>query len=221
MKHQRFVGITALAASGLLFAARPALSQVQEKQVPEGIGGKVYVTSWFGQWISVVDLDSGKATAEIKVGAKNHNVFMSPDQKQAWVTNYNEGTVSVVDTETDKVIKTFRTGGGPRHTFLTADGKYAYVTNELDANVAVIDAAELRVLTHIRVGGMPPRHRRGGSVVCEQLHGWQRYRHRAAGPYGSGDHLRWRRPARRQRDPRRQAVVCRLSRGQSRRGDRH
>jgi YVTN family beta-propeller protein len=152
MKHPRLFAIAAFAiAAGLLLDARLCPSRAQRK-ASEKIGGKLYVTSWFGDWITVVDLDSGKATAEIKVGAKNHNVFLSPDQKQAWVTNYNEGTVAVIDTQTDKVIKTFPTGKGPRHTFMTSDGKHAYVTNELDDNVAVIDTKEFRVLTRVGVG---------------------------------------------------------------------
>jgi YVTN family beta-propeller protein len=130
----------------------PVPDTAAQDQPIQKIGGKLYVTSWFGDWISVIDLDSGKVVTEIKVGAKNHNVFLSPDQKRAWVTNYNEGTVAIIDTATDKVVQTIRTGNGPRHTFIPADGKHAYVTNELDDTVAVIDPKDYRLLTQIRVG---------------------------------------------------------------------
>lgn len=123
-----------------------------EAQPPAKIGGKLYVTSWFGDWISVVDLDAGKVTGQIKVGMKNHNVYLSPDQKFAWVTNNNANTVSIIDTATDKVVDTLKTGQGPRHTFFSSDGGTAYVTNEFDDAVAVLDPVQRKVLAQVRVG---------------------------------------------------------------------
>lgn len=49
--------------------------------------GKLYVTSWFGGVISVVDIETKQVSATISVGVQDHNVFLSPDQKSAWVTN--------------------------------------------------------------------------------------------------------------------------------------
>lgn len=59
--------------------------------------GKLYVTSWFGGVISVVDVASGELTNSIPVGVQDHNVVLNPDQTQAWVTNNNDGTVSAFD----------------------------------------------------------------------------------------------------------------------------
>jgi YVTN family beta-propeller protein len=117
--------------------------------------GKVYVTSWFDAAISVIDLSQGRVTTTIPVGVQDHNVFLSPDKKFAWVTNNNDGTVSVVDMAADRVIKTLRTGNGPRHTFISPEGKEAYVTNEFDDSVAVIDPAAYQILGTVKVGSMP------------------------------------------------------------------
>ena len=105
--------------------------------------GKVYVTSWFGGVISVADLETGEIIRTVPVGVQDHNVFLSPDQQVAWMTNNNDGTVSIIDTSTDRVVNTVRTGNGPRHTFFSPDSSEAYVTNEFDDTVAVIDPVTL------------------------------------------------------------------------------
>ena len=117
--------------------------------------GKVYVTSWFGGAVSVIDLESSRVTTTIPVGVHDHNVFLSPDRKFVWVTNNNDGTISVVDATTDRVVKTLRTGNGPRHTVISPDGKEAYVTHEWDDSIVVIDPAEFRILGTVKVGNMP------------------------------------------------------------------
>ena len=139
----------------LMAAAVLAFASVCQAADPPTGEGKLYATSWFGGVISAVDVATRKVTAAVPVGIQNHNIFLSPDQTRAWVTNNNDGTVSVVDTATDKVIKTIPVGTGPRHTFISPDGLEAYVTNEFDDTVSVIDPATMRVIATIKVGMMP------------------------------------------------------------------
>ena len=67
---------------------------------PDLPAGRLYVTSWFGGVVSVVDLKAGALRQTIPVGIQNHTVFLAPDRKTAWVTNNNDGTVTVLDTAT-------------------------------------------------------------------------------------------------------------------------
>src|SRR5713101_1363272 len=122
---------------------------------PEAMQGKLYVTSWFGGVVTVVDLGKGRTLNTVPVGVQDHNVFLNPDQTEAWVTNNNDGTVSVIDTATDKVTKTIAVGAGPRHTFIAPDGREAYVTNEFDDTVSAVDPAAGRAVATIKVGMMP------------------------------------------------------------------
>lgn len=80
------VGLLMLAGFGLLLPGTAA----QDQPIPK-IGGKLYVTSWFGDWISVIDLDASNVVTEIRLGAKNHNVFLSPDQS----SGPEDGTTSM------------------------------------------------------------------------------------------------------------------------------
>jgi len=101
------------------FGASPVWAQARTP-----LKGTVYVTSWFGGTVTIVDLaGGGSAERTIPVRIHTHNVALRPDQKQVWVTNNDAGTVSIdgrwllitnagansisiIDTETDEVIKT-------------------------------------------------------------------------------------------------------------------
>jgi YVTN family beta-propeller protein len=122
---------------------------------PYGSLGRVYVTAWFGGVLSRVDLDAGVVGPPVQVGVLNHNVFLTPDRRFAWVTNNNAGTVSVIDTTTDRVVRTVQTGKGPRHTYFSPDGSEAYVTNEFDDTVSIFRADASEPHATVRVGMMP------------------------------------------------------------------
>jgi YVTN family beta-propeller protein len=146
--------ILRLLAIAFVFSSGPSA------QSRSSVPGKVYTTSWFGAMISVVDLGSGKAVKTIPVGVQDHNIFLSPDQKTAWVANNNEGTVSLIDTATDSVVGKIQTGHGPRHTNMPADGHVAYVTNEFDDALAVIDPTTRKVVQTIK------------SATCRTFQSW-------------------------------------------------
>ena len=126
-------------ASVLAAVATQPLMAESDEVVPSQ--GRLYVTSWFGGVISVVNVASGAVTASIPVGVQDHNVVLNPDQTRAWVTNNNDNTVSVIDTATDRVIATVPVGEGPRHSYFAPDGSEVYVTNEFDDTVSVIDGS--------------------------------------------------------------------------------
>jgi YVTN family beta-propeller protein len=119
------------------------------------LAGRLYVTSWFGGVVSIVDLATGELRKTLPVGVQNHNVFLAPDRATAWVTNNADGTVSILDTANDAVVATVDVGVGPRHTYFSPDGTEAYVTAEFDNAVVVIDASTRTVTRRIPVGHMP------------------------------------------------------------------
>ena len=63
--------------------------------------------------VTVVDVQSKKATASIEVGKGAHGVVSSPDHQRVYVTNMFDHTVSVIDTEQNKVIETIEVGHTP------------------------------------------------------------------------------------------------------------
>ena len=93
--------LTCLALTAALLAPASA-AYTADGDATDLPAGRLYVTSWFGGVVSVVDLRGGTLRRTIPVGVQNHNVFLAPDRKTAWVTNNNDGTVTVLDTATNR-----------------------------------------------------------------------------------------------------------------------
>lgn len=149
----RRAALAMMLASG---AALPLSACATSALAPPRFGaGKLYVTSWFGGEISVIDLNRGAVTKTIGVGVHDHNVFLSPDRSAAWVANNNSGSVSIIDAASDEVSATLMLSGGPRHTFFSPDGSSAYVTLEFDDAVAEVDTIGREVRRRLAVGHMP------------------------------------------------------------------
>lgn len=139
---------------------------------------KVYVANEDADTVSVLDAVSFKTLASVRVGAKPHNVQVSPDGTRVWVTNNGEsvppdtsvhqgmgkgahqamggaGAVWVLDAATDAVLAKVPVGLHPAHVVLTPDGRFAYVTNGGDNTLSVIDALTQRGVATVAVGKFP------------------------------------------------------------------
>jgi YVTN family beta-propeller protein len=84
-------------------------------------------------------------------GAEGFDV--SPDGRQIWVANAQDGTVSIIDADGKKVIDTLAANvvGANRLKF-TPDGTLVFVSTLRGPDVAVFDAATRRERTRIPVG---------------------------------------------------------------------
>ena len=140
---------------------------------------KVYVADEGANSVSVIDAETFKKIASIPVGLGPHNVQVSPDGKQVWVTNNGEpdkaanqmpsgempkvghgamvgaGAVWVIDTATAAVVAKISVGAQPAHVVVAPDGRTAYVVNGGENTVSVLDTQAQRVVQTIPVGAMP------------------------------------------------------------------
>ena len=73
--------------------------------------------------------DIGVKLAEIAVGLEPRCVAVSPDDREAFVTNGISGTVSVVSLKALQLVGTIPVGTEPRGCALTPDGSLLYVAN--------------------------------------------------------------------------------------------
>ena len=140
---------------------------------------KVYVADEESNTISVIDAASFKTIGHIAVGQGPHNVQVTPDGRQVWVTNNGEpgkaarktpgqgmpksehgamagaGEVWAIDTASDTVVAKVPVGMHPAHVVVAPDGRYAYITNGGENTVSVVDISALRVVASIPVGASP------------------------------------------------------------------
>src|SRR5207237_5657098 len=97
---------------------------------------------------SLVDLESGKALAEIPVGEHPIDVAVSSDGTRAVVTNWLSDSVSVLRVSESGIASegTIPVGDEPRGIALSRDGRRAFVALEGEDAVAVVDLQEKKVV---------------------------------------------------------------------------
>ena len=92
----------------------------------------------------------------IPVGRGSEGFDVSPDGKEVWVANAQDGTISVIDLATKKVTATLAANGpGANRLKFTPDGKLVLVTP--GSALVILDAA-----THKEVKRLPSVHGSGG-----------------------------------------------------------
>ncbi|MCX6568632.1 MAG: bifunctional YncE family protein/alkaline phosphatase family protein [Candidatus Aminicenantes bacterium] len=159
-------------------------------------GGKAYVSNWGGRRpepgdltgpagqgtevrvdpvrhiasegsVSVIDLASGKAAAEIPVQLHASALALSPDRRYLICANAASDNLSVIDTTIDSVVETVWAKASPADLFgaspnalaFSPDGKTLYVANGTQNAVAVVrfepGARKSRLTGLIPVGWFP------------------------------------------------------------------
>ena len=107
-----------------------------------------YVTKINAGTISRIDLASGLKTHERPAGKGAEGVAVSPDGRELWVANREDGTITVHDPDMLALRRRMSSKGFPIRVAFTRDGRHALVINARAANVEVFDVrTKLRVAT--------------------------------------------------------------------------
>jgi len=89
----------------------------------------------------------------VEVGAGSEGFDVSPDGKELWAANAQQGTIAVVNIAERKVAQTIEGNvKGANRLKFTRDGKLAFVSSLGGADVAVFDVAARKELKRIPVG---------------------------------------------------------------------
>ena len=84
-------------------------------------------------------------------GAEGFDV--SPDGKEIWAANAQDGTVSIIDVATKKVIDTLAANvNGANRLKFTPDGKRVFVSSLGGADLAILDAATRKDVKRLKIG---------------------------------------------------------------------
>ena len=112
-----------------------------------------YITSYYDNTVSVVDVATQAVTKTIPVGTAPVGVVFTPDGSRAYVSNRevadHEGTLSVIDTATHSVVATLAVGGAPYSMVVTPDGSHLYLARHHARQIAVISTADNTVVANI------------------------------------------------------------------------
>jgi DNA-binding beta-propeller fold protein YncE len=107
--------------------------------------------------IAIIDLKTGKKTAEIIGGMETEGIEFSADGKKIIVTNEDDNSVTVHDIASGKLLKTIDTkpyGDRPRGIKVAPDGKSYVATIEHGNKLVVLDAG-FNVVKAVPTGDTP------------------------------------------------------------------
>jgi YVTN family beta-propeller protein len=112
-----------------------------------------YTSNGRADSVTVFDLKTLKALAEIKVSGKNPDaILFDPATRHVFTFNGRSANVSVIDTADNREIGTIALGGKPE--FAATDGKGRIYVNIEDKNeLTAIDASTQKVLTSWPLAG--------------------------------------------------------------------
>ena len=89
----------------------------------------------------------------IRVGNGSEGFDVSPDMREIWVANAQDGTVSIIDRATKKVTETLAADiRGANRLKFTLDGKLALISNLGGPDVVVYDVASRKEIKRIPIG---------------------------------------------------------------------
>jgi YVTN family beta-propeller protein len=77
----------------------------------------------------------------VAVGHGSEGFDLSPDGRELWVANAQDGTVSIIDVAARKVVQTVPSTAAANRLKITPDGKYVFVSDMSGKDLLVIDAA--------------------------------------------------------------------------------
>jgi YVTN family beta-propeller protein len=89
----------------------------------------------------------------VRVGNGAEGFDLSPDEREAWVANAQDGTISVIDLASKRVVQTITADvAGANRLKFTPDGALVFVSTLRGPNVTVLRAATREVVKRVPVG---------------------------------------------------------------------
>jgi YVTN family beta-propeller protein len=90
----------------------------------------------------------------IPVGRGSEGFDVSPDNKEIWVANAQDGTVSIIDIASKKVTETLAANvKGANRLKFTPNGKLVFISSLGGSGVTILDAATHKEIKRLNLGG--------------------------------------------------------------------
>jgi len=106
--------------------------------------GRGFVSNGQASTVTIFDLKTLKAIADVPTGQKPDAIIYDPSTKRVFAFNGDSNSATAIDAATGKVAGTVDLGGGPE--FAVADGKgYVFDNLEDESLVVKINARDLKV----------------------------------------------------------------------------
>lgn len=89
----------------------------------------------------------------VPVGRGSEGFDLSPDERELWVANAQDGTISVIDVRNRRVVETLPSTKSANRLKFTPDGRYVFVSDLGGTQMLVLDAKTRKEHTRIALSG--------------------------------------------------------------------
>ena len=120
-------------------------------------GTTLYVCE--GNWVSVIDVATGKNLKDIAIGMSAISITINPDGSHIYATSIDysgNGLATAINTTTNTIEATIPVDNDPFGIAISPDGQKVYVSNWAYGNISVITTANNTVSTTIPDAGNQP-----------------------------------------------------------------
>jgi len=159
--REEFLFVSHQSTDGLWVISRKTNGIIRKLTTETGIPywnskeGKLYQPQIFTPFVDVIDPAENFSIKKIEIGGRPMALALTPDERYAYVTNFDLNEVDKIDTHTKSVIKRIPGVTSPRGICITSDGKYAVITNVVSGKVTVLDLLKDQVADSVEIGRMP------------------------------------------------------------------
>ena len=114
----------------------------------------IFVSNWYDDVVSVIDLVTKKKKFEIKVGQSPAGIYFDKIIKN-FMLQMESNNVSLIDTENFEVLKYLNVENSPFGIYSEDYLDYIVVTNVQSSSVSIIEKKSFNLLKNIKVGKWP------------------------------------------------------------------
>ncbi|HZG53484.1 MAG TPA: cytochrome D1 domain-containing protein [Pyrinomonadaceae bacterium] len=118
---------------------------------------KIYTANMLSNTVTALNVGTPPTPPNIKqiaVGKTPEGIGISPDGREVWAANRDDGTISVIDTATNKVVETLaKFSQLPFRVAFTPDGKRVLIPDPVGGELIIFDAATRKEIKRIKIAG--------------------------------------------------------------------
>jgi YVTN family beta-propeller protein len=120
-------------------------------------GGTIFVTSFGGASVAVVDGHTWKLRTMITTPERPHSIVISPDGAWVYTSCYGGAALAVINVANDSLAATIPLpqAAEPYGLAISPDGRYLYASDNLTGRLFVVDTRARRVVDSVAVGLHP------------------------------------------------------------------
>jgi YVTN family beta-propeller protein len=106
---------------------------------------KLYVSNYGDNTVTVIDANTGNASASIHVGNHPKSIAFDPSRNLVYVANTRDDSITVIDPANNSLVATLPAGKNPYALAVVPGSNRLYVANEADdESSTVVDLSDLR-----------------------------------------------------------------------------